>query len=69
MKKKIVIIGDVNLCSFKWNDSDFKLKTIAEEIKGTLAQCGMINVELGHMYLADRLSDEGLPIQSSLDHI
>ena len=57
------------MCASKWNDADFKLKTVAEELKGTLAQCGLINVELGHTYLPDRLSDAGLPIQSSLDHI
>ena len=25
-QKKIIVLGDVNLCSAKWNDSDFKLK-------------------------------------------
>ena len=59
----------MNLCSTKWNEPDFKSKHIAEEIKATLAQCGMIIVDLGHTYLADRLSDQGLPIQSLLDHI
>ena len=67
--KKIIVLGDANLCSTKWNDHDFKLKIVAEEIKSTLAQCGMVNIELGHTYLADRMSKEGLPIQSSLDHI
>ena len=41
---------------------------IADEIKSTLASCGLKNMELGHNYLADRLSDNGETIQSSLDH-
>ena len=68
-RKKIVVLGVANLCASKWDDKDFKLKIIAEEIKSTLAQCGMVSIDLGHTYLADRMSDLGLPIQSSLDHI
>ena len=61
--------SDANICSTKWNEPDFKLKNIAEEIKGTLAQCGMNYLNLGHTYLADRLSDSDLPILSTLNHI
>ena len=67
--KKIIVLGDANLCASKWNEHDFTLKIVAEELKSTLAQCGMINVELGHTYLADRMTEAGQPIQSSLDHI
>ena len=35
--KKINVVGDANLCSSKWNEEGFKLKTVAEEIQGTLA--------------------------------
>ena len=65
----IVMLGDVNLCAEKWNEEGFLHKPIAEEIKGTLAQCGMINVDLGVTYLADRLSPCGEAIESALDHI
>ena len=34
-------MGDANVCSSKWDESNFKLKNIAEEIKSTLAQCGI----------------------------
>ena len=67
--KPIIIMGDANICTSKWNNPDFKHKSVAEEIKGTLAQCCLLNVELGHTYLADRLNEHGLSIQSSLDHI
>ena len=57
----------MNLCSSKWNEPEFKLKNIAEEIKGTLAQCGLNVLDLGHTYLADRLTETGMTIESSLD--
>ena len=47
----IVMLGDTNLCSKKWNEESFTHKNIAEEIKSTLAQCGMINLELGYLFL------------------
>ena len=61
-------MGDANVCATKWNNSDYNLKCIAEEIKSTLAQCGMFNADLGHTYQADRLSGDGEVIVSSLDH-
>ena len=68
-KKNLIVLGDVNICSNKWNDSGCKLKEIAEEIKSTLAQCGMEHIDLGFTYLADRTSVDGKPIESALDHI
>ena len=62
-------MGDANVCSSKWDECNFKLKSIADEIKGSLAQSGMFSVPLGHTYQADRLSDNGDPIVSSIDHI
>ena len=41
-------MGDTNVCSTRWNEGNFKLKAIAEEIKGALAQCGMLHIELGY---------------------
>ena len=65
----IIMLGDKNLCAAKWNEPDFKSNQMADEVKSTLAQCGLKIIDLGHTYLADRLSEDGLPIQSSLDHI
>ena len=62
--KQIIIMGDANVCASKWNNSDFALKDIADEIRSTLASCGLKNMELGHTYLADRLSENGETIQS-----
>ena len=34
-----------------------------------MAQCGLLNQDLGFTYLADRLSPSGETIQSALDHV
>ena len=67
--KTILILGDANLCSEKWKLPSYKFRRIAEELRETLAQCGLIQVELGPTYFADRLNDDGTEIKSSLDHI
>ena len=68
-KKVIVITGDANLCSEKWDSPNYKQKSIADELRETLAQCGIINVPLGTTYTADRLNDDGSEIRSALDHV
>jgi len=42
---------------------------LAAELKSGLAQCGLENLELGKMYLADRLRKDGTIIESALNHI
>jgi len=42
---------------------------IAAELKSSLAQCGLDNLELGKTYMADRLRNDGKVIESALDHI
>ena len=64
--KPIIMLGDMNLCTTKQNEPDFKSKHIAEEMKSSLAQCGMINIELGHTYQADRLSEKSIAKQWKL---
>ena len=34
-KKSIIVMGDANVCASKWNESNFKHKNVAEEIKGS----------------------------------
>ena len=34
-KKSIIVMGDSNVCASKWNESNFKHKNVAEEIKGS----------------------------------
>ena len=39
--KNMIIMADVNLNSDKWDDPTFTLKTISEELRDTLKQCGL----------------------------
>ena len=48
--KPIIMMGDMNICTTKWNEPDFKSKRLADEIKATIAQCGMTNIELTSYY-------------------
>ena len=57
-----------NLCAEKWMNPDFSLNYLADELIGTLAQCGIQIVNVGNTYLADRLTNEGNIIESALDH-
>ena len=63
------MLRDANLCAEKWHNDDFNLKNTAEELKGSLAQCGLVNSELCLTYLADRSDENGLTIQSALDQL
>ena len=62
-------MGEANLCSEKWKLPSYKYRRISEELRETLAQCGLIQVELGPTFFADPLNDDGMEIKSSLDHI
>ena len=42
---------------------------MAEELQDTITQCGLVNIDLGDTYIADRLNKEGQHITSALDHI
>ena len=44
--KPIIMLGDMNLCTTKWNEPDFKSKHIAEEMKSSIAQWSMINKKM-----------------------
>ena len=66
---QIIMMGDANVCSLKWKEKDFSHRIVADEILSSLAQCGLVNQDLGYTYLADRLSPSGDTIQSALDHV
>ena len=50
--KSIIILGDANLCALRWEYPEFGHHLIAEEILGTLAQCGLTNINIS-FYLRD----------------
>ena len=67
--KNIIILGDANLCSIKWNSPNFLHKKISDELQDTLMNCGLSPIPMGITYTADRLSPDGAEITSALDHI
>ena len=67
--KSILILGDANLCSMKWDYPGFLHKQISDELRETLLQCGLELSQIGTTYTADRLSAEGNEITSALDHV
>ena len=68
-EKIVVILGDANLWSDRWDSPSFLHKQVAEELRDTLTQCGLSQIKLGITYTADRLSDDNQEITSALDHI
>ena len=66
--KKMILQGDANLCARKWREADYDLSYISDELLSTLALCGLEFVDVGTTYLADRLTEDGKIIESSLDH-
>jgi hypothetical protein len=66
--KTVVIVGDANLCSEKWNSPTFHLKQVADELKNTLVQCGLHLIPLGVTYIADSLNPKKQEMTSALDH-
>ena len=67
--KTLIIVGDANLCSERWDSPSFLHKKVAGELKETLTQCGLNLIHLGTTYTADRLDGEDNEITSALDHI
>ena len=50
-KKDLIITGDSNLCSEKWNDDNFKNRRIANQLKNCLLQNGLLLlVSYIHLY-------------------
>jgi exonuclease III len=67
--KIIIMIGDANLCSQKWENKEYNHFDMASELRGTLAQCGMEIMDLGKTFMADKTRTDGTLIESAIDHI
>ena len=44
--KSVIMLGDINLCSQKWNDKNFTYKKLAVSLKNTLLECGLHAISL-----------------------
>ena len=67
--KNVILMGDANLCSLKWETPKYKHKNIAKKLLDTLAQCGLSTAEIGITYLADHAQRNGNIAESALDHV
>jgi hypothetical protein len=65
--KNVILMGDANLCSLKWETPKYKHKNIAKKLLDTLAQCGLSTAEIGITYLADHAQRNGNIAESALD--
>ena len=66
---KCVVIGDANLCSQKWKESNYPHKLIANCLMDTLEQCGLTQKDVGETYLANHTQANGKVASSAIDHI
>ena len=68
--RKLIITGDANLDSSKWNDEKFLYKSIASPLRNCLEQNGIKNDDsIGNTYLADHVLQNGTMPESALDHV
>ena len=65
----IVVIGDSNLDSNKWNDPLFTHKEMVFRLRDVLEQNGMETLIIGNTYQADHAQANGKIAESALDQI
>ena len=65
----IIIMGDANLCTEKWNDPKFLKKKVANVLKNTLQQCGIRVHDVWKSYMADHVQQNMEISESALDHV
>ena len=68
-RKDILMMGDANICTNKWNNPQYKHHRVVMELRSGLEQNGMKNIDIGNTYLADNTTQNGKIAESALDHI
>ena len=68
-EQKLILIGDLNLCSLKWRKQDYVHKAMADGWINAMDRNGMESIDTGVTYTADQMLKDGSIPQSSLDHI
>jgi hypothetical protein len=67
--KEVLMMGDANLDSLKWESSEYRHYKIAIEMRSSLAQNGMTNMYVGSTFVSDKTDDNGMIAESALDHV
>ena len=68
-EKMLLIMGDANLCSKKWNEDNFTHKKMANQLISTLDSCGLQNIPIGPTFIMDHHQTDGTITESWLDHV
>ena len=59
LTNRIIILGDMNLCSRKWNQDKFKDKSVADILKNSLVENGLTCRLLGDTFSSDIIQPNG----------
>lgn len=65
----VLILGDINLCSNKWNNNNYPQKALADKWRAGVANCGVELLELGSTYFSNHANKAGTFAESALDHL
>ena len=65
----IMILGDANLDSNKWEESGYLHHKVTKILKGALNQNGLIIKEVGNSYVVNHVQKNGNISESALDHV
>ena len=57
--REVVVMGDFNLCTRKWYEKGYRLKTISELWLSATSLCGLQLLELGDTYFPDHPTSNG----------
>ena len=69
INNRIIITGDANLCSEKWNGENYLKKKISGPLLECLAQSGIKIADIGPTFQADHALPDGNVAESSIDHV
>ena len=67
--RKIIVLGDANLCAEKWLEIDYRRKSVAQPLIQCLELNGLRIQNVGPTYQADHMQENGRIAESSLDHV
>jgi exonuclease III len=67
--KDVVMLGDANLDSEKWNKINYRHYQVASEWQKNITRNGMKLMDIGNTFLAEQTKQDGSIIESALDHV
>lgn len=65
----IIIVGDINLCSKRWDSHNYAHKLLSDRWREGMAKSGIEMLDLGLTYFSNHASQAGVFAESALDHI